>query len=374
MEYIYFILGNVVFIYSIVILLLVYGFYNVPEITYQTTQPKNDFSIVVVFRNAEEELEKLIASLALIEYPTNKFEVIFVNNHSQDDSKVILKTLLRYTKLNAKVIDLPEGEFGKKQALAKATSQASFPWIITTVTNAELPSMWLKTFDQKIQENENLRFIAGPVSLKSRNNGFLSTIQNYDFTALMGSSVGGFGLNQPFLINFANMLFNKEEFIALGGYSNSKKVSGVELFMLDLFRKDDKSRMDFLKSKGAIVSTEGAMDFDVFIKQRINWISRSISYKSILLQGVTIFIGASNLFVVITTLVFLATLEMKLLFFIVFKFIVEYWLIRVSNNMLNKPIKLANYPYSSLFFPFYITTIGIHSFYLRALNKYEGNN
>jgi biofilm PGA synthesis N-glycosyltransferase PgaC len=357
MEYVYFILGNILFLYSIAILLIIYSFYDVPEITYQTTQAVNKFSVVIVVTNHESYLERLISSLVLVNYPTSKFEVIFVNNNSRDSSIELINGLMKYTKISYSVVDVGPNKKGRKESLTAGIFKSSHPWIITTMADCEVSSMWLKSFDQKLQENDKLNFVAGPVSLSLSQDDVVTNLQNYDFTALTGVTVGGFGMNMPFLCHGANILFSKSKFLDYGGFQNADSKEDDDLYLLSVFRNNCKYCVDFLKSQGAIVNASLAVEFSHFIKQRVKWISKKSTAKSKVLKMVITFVGISNITLALSLVLFIITFDFKLLFFIMFTIISNFWILKISNNMLGKKMRLFNFPAYSIIFPFYIITL-----------------
>ena len=58
----------------------------------QTIEPTTTFSIIVPYRNEYENLPKLLEGLRQIQYPADKMEVIFCDDHSNDDGFILLQT------------------------------------------------------------------------------------------------------------------------------------------------------------------------------------------------------------------------------------------------------------------------------------------
>ncbi|WP_258929617.1 glycosyltransferase [Flavobacterium davisii] len=75
--------------YSINIFWLCVGFTKVKKFSYKQVDPKTTFSIIVPFRNENENLPNLLASFKKINYPSYLFEVILVD----DDSDVKFEVL-----------------------------------------------------------------------------------------------------------------------------------------------------------------------------------------------------------------------------------------------------------------------------------------
>ncbi|MCL4279634.1 MAG: glycosyltransferase, partial [Ignavibacteriaceae bacterium] len=95
--------------------------------------PREFVSVIIPFRN---ESENILASLKSIEsqlYPIEKFEVIYVNDSSEDNSMEILKENIK--KINIKIISVPN-EYSinahKKRAVRFGIENAKGDIIVTT--------------------------------------------------------------------------------------------------------------------------------------------------------------------------------------------------------------------------------------------------
>ena len=96
-------------------------------------------SILVPFRNEEENLKDCFSSLQNLQYPKDEFEIIFIDDHSTDRSMDLLK------EVGMTVLSLGENEFGKKRALSKAIELSRFSTVITLDADSIVPPLWLKS-------------------------------------------------------------------------------------------------------------------------------------------------------------------------------------------------------------------------------------
>src|ERR1035441_1155013 len=80
--------------------------------------PDDYISIIIPFRNESQNILETLSSLEKQDYSKDKFEVIFVNDFSDDDS---LELLCKAEKsLNIKIISLPE-DYSKYQIGSRIT-------------------------------------------------------------------------------------------------------------------------------------------------------------------------------------------------------------------------------------------------------------
>ena len=82
-------------IYFLFLGLMIYGWWSKLKPTLNTEE--HSIGVIVPLRNEAKNLEKLVGSLEAQAY--QKFEVIFVNDHSKDDSSDIIKRLVAQTEL-----------------------------------------------------------------------------------------------------------------------------------------------------------------------------------------------------------------------------------------------------------------------------------
>jgi len=362
MDVFVFIISTIVFLYSLMLLSLIAGFYRIQEETYKTEVPVNDFSIIVPFRNEEDNLEILVESLNRIEFPKNKFEVIFVNDNSEDHSLEILIKVLKLISFKYKVLSQDTEVHGKKEALTLGISNSNYPWIITTDADCYVRPLWLKLYDQKLEETDVV-MLAGPINFTSDESGFIDAFQKLDLFALIGASIGSFGIGKPIVNNGANLLFSKEAFYAVSGYEGNIEIaSGDDMFLMEKFKEKYPTKLSYLKAYGAIVYTRSIREFNDFINQRLRWSAKSSSYGSVYVKVIGAGVGIANLALIILFLLAIFGVSLRnVLPIILLKLIVNLWLIKITSNFLRDDKKLYYYPIVSMVYPFYILIIAVAS-------------
>ena len=271
-------------LYLILIGWFVFGFNKIQEFKKETATQTTTFSIVIPFRNEAENLQDLLKSLSNLEYPKGLFEVILVDDDSEDDSVEIIRKIL-----DTKPLDCAQGDMviltnkratnsPKKDAITTAITVAKHNWIITTDADCTFPKTWLKTFDAFIKNNDP-RMIIAPVTY-TINNSFLEQFQLLDFLSLQGATIAGFGINKPFLCNGANLAYKKEVFIRLHGFEgNTSIASGDDIFLLEKAINIIPKQVHYLMSKDSIVTTKPQSSFTTLIQQRVRWASKNHSLQ-----------------------------------------------------------------------------------------------
>ena len=87
-----FIIPVITIMYLLLIAVFIYGFDKIKEFKFANLQPKTTFSVIIPFRNEAKNLPKLLESVQSLKYPKHLFEVIFVNDFSEDDSVYLINS------------------------------------------------------------------------------------------------------------------------------------------------------------------------------------------------------------------------------------------------------------------------------------------
>ncbi len=281
------------YFYSMVFIVL--GYRNVRFFSSEETKPLTHFSVVIPFRNEAANLPNLLKTLNGLKYPSEMFELIFVNDASEDISEAIISKAIEKSRFSIKLIQNKRvSNSPKKDAISEAIKNSNFEWIITTDADCELPKNWLKVFDAFIQKNNPL-MVCGPVIYKS-NGSFIENFQQLDGLSLQSVTIGSFGLRNPLLCNGANLAYKKEAFLKVNGFSGNNHIaSGDDIFLLEKIKKAFPNRVQFLKSEESIVSTNPQKTWKNVINQRIRWASKTSKQKGLTSKVLGILVFLMNL-------------------------------------------------------------------------------
>ena len=369
----YTIVTTVIIIYLILIGLLIYGFEKVDHFKLQDLPAKTKFSIVIPFRNESENLPQLLASISRLNYPKPLFEIILVDDDSEDESTAIIKKFLakksskkNFTRIdNIRIIQNKRySNSPKKDAITAAIAISKYNWIITSDADCILPPFWLDTFDEHIQI-KNPNSIVAPVRYHGENS-FLNRFQTLDFLSLQGATIGSFGLHRPFMCNGANFGYKKSVFKTVDGFEGNNKIaSGDDLFLLEKFSKQDSKKVHYLMSIEAVVSTNPAKNRTELIQQRLRWASKTSRYNNWVTKGVGVIVLLGNLvclaFIPAVLLEYL-TFKTAITLFII-KFSIDFLLLFKTARFFKQETLLLSYLFSSLIYPFFCLYIVLLSLF-----------
>jgi len=351
-------------LYVVLITAFIIGFDSIAPLKVEKHHPKNTFSIVIPFRNEEQHLPFLLKSLGALNYPQELFEIILVDDDSNDGFQLIFDHFTtQHPKLNLKLMEnLRSSRSPKKDAITTAVNAAKFDWIVTTDADCNVPLDWLFLFNQIIEEKQAL-FIGAPVKFREEKS-FLYHFQNLHFTSLMGSTIGGFGLKKPFMCNGANLCYHKETFVKLNGFEgNAAIASGDDVFLLEKMYQTYPDRTSYLKSTDAIVETQSVESWRLFFNQQLRWVSKSTAYKNTFCQLVGVIVLLANLMLIILGIssILFSHFWKFFLTLLILKSIVDFALIFRTSCFLRTSKSLKFFVGVNLLYPFFIVFIGFSS-------------
>jgi cellulose synthase/poly-beta-1,6-N-acetylglucosamine synthase-like glycosyltransferase len=323
--------------------------------------PDEFVSVIIPFRNESENILLNLNSLAAQDYPQEKFEVIYVNDSSTDDS---YEKLLNASKSgNFKVVSLSGFSLDKafkKKAVSYGIENARGEIIVTTDADCTHAANWLthllSGFDIKTG------FMSGPVSFVQTQRLF-SKIQSLEFAGLVLSGAGLIGIDRPTICNGANLAFRKSVYYELRGYQDQMHLSsGEDELLMQKIAAETDYCVKFCWDKNAVVFTKPNKNTHDFFQQRRRWASKGIFYKnkSFVLRLILIYlfylsIIAQILLSIFSPKIFLISLMLSL----ISKFILEFKIISKGIDFLFKRELMKYFLISELFQIIYLTIAGV---------------
>jgi len=304
------------------------------------------FSVLIPFRNEKEVILNSLKNVENLNYPENRYEVIYINDFSDDGSDVLLKQNI--TKSNIKVIDSPSEMKNlsfKKRAITHGIDFSKGEIIITTDADCEFEKNWLLSY-ARIFNNEKIGFVTGVVRFKYFNDIF-SKLQALEFASLVFTGGALINNNEPIMCNAANLAYRKQLFYDVGGYQGNDNISsGDDVYLMQKIAYDKKIPIIFYYDKENVVTTNPTKNIKEFYNQRKRWASKNVYYpkKSIVFKLFMIFLFYFNL--LLTGICGIFSLNYFLYFIILFllKILGEFFVVRKGlNRYFPKDISLMKY-------------------------------
>lgn len=242
-------------------------------------------SIIIPFRNEEAIILENLKSLEDLVYPDDKFEVIYVDDHSSDKSVELLNDNIK--RKNFRVVQLPDGaenSANKKKAVEYGISLGMGEIIFASDADCKYNPDWISLMLKCFSKNTG--FVAGPVDFETTNS-FMSNIQQIEHASLILTGAGLISAGNPIICSGANISFRKDVFKEVGGYSGyADLASGDDSFLITKVFFDSSFEVNFCYDNSAMVKTRGNENLEEFLNQRKRWVGKAFFYKRklILLQ------------------------------------------------------------------------------------------
>ena len=233
--------------------------------------PTSGVSVIIPFRNEASNLRSLLLQPAFNSNAYPCFELILVDDHSEDNWLLTINDLL----VGVKVVE-NEG-VGKKSAILTGIKASKYATILTTDADCTLPFNWIGSMVQ-VKNSINAALVFGGVKLLN-NGSFLGEFQSIDYSSMASIGAGFSSINQPFLCSGANLMFDKEAYLSAVDKLKLDYLSGDDIFLLHAFVAK-KLKIAFAMNSQATVSSSVQASFRSLVNQRIRWGSKAVLYTN----------------------------------------------------------------------------------------------
>ena len=252
--------------------------HNVLPISNSVTLPF--VSVIIAARNEETNLPLLINDLIKQEYPLGKFEIIIINDRSNDSTQEILdEASENYSFIKSIKIDKQSKEMTpKKHAIDSGIKESRGDIIISTDADCRVGSLWIASMTYSLINKNGV--IIGYSEVDDKKRTILEKYQKLDFLAIITANAGAAGWNHYWSGTGQNLAYYKNDYLEIGGFEPVKdKISGDDMYLVQAISKLKRGYINI--DPNSHVKTKAMTSIKDFINQRIRWSSNSKSnFKS----------------------------------------------------------------------------------------------
>jgi len=328
--------------------------------TQPNQNPKELVSIIIPFRNESENIISNFKSIIGQNFPKEKYEVIYVDDSSTDNSFKILNEFPKPK--NIKVLSLPKDyspNAHKKRAIRYGIENSAGEIIITTDADCVYAENWLSSMLSNIDDETG--FISGPVEFLD-DDGMFSKLQKLEFAGLVIVGAGLIGIGKPTICNAANIAYRKKTYEEVNGFYDQMDLSsGDDELLMQKIAKDTKYKVKFSLLTESIVKTTASKNINEFYHQRKRWASKGLFYKNIRLIITLILIYLFYLGLVIQPFLILFITSSFAYTFglsLVIKLVLEYLILFKGKNILFPKLSLKHFIFAEFLQVPYIIIAG----------------
>ncbi|MDP4229341.1 MAG: glycosyltransferase [Bacteroidota bacterium] len=254
-----------------------------------------EVTVLVCARNEEENIAGCLESLSKLDYPSDRLEILVVDDNSTDNtSKILEEWMKRLPHLHMlSTTNVPDTGFqGKVSALILGMDRSKGEFVLITDADCTVNPKWVR---------EHLRWF-------EKNTGMVSSItvldsmkpfdvaQSLEMTELLGLSMAAINYDIPVSVIGNNLSIRKQAYQDVGGYRNIPFSVTEDVALFQTIWNSAHWKVRFKANDELLVKSEPPGNFSTWWRQKHRWV---IGGKDIKLMGRIIlllgFIGAFTL-------------------------------------------------------------------------------
>lgn len=338
---------------SVFSLLLIYVFVlsgwidtwiHAPLLPEGNSEPKA-LSVIIPFRNESLALNKNIENIIAEVNAEQHAELIFVNDHSDDDSVRIIEKFL-----NDKVRLIHASNYGKKNAVREGVEASRYDYVLTLDADIEVPHGWIHEVIGQTKSNGDLIILPLEVKPNERSFGFLQAMEFLSLYAVTGATAMS---KYPMMCNGAHLLFAKTYYNKNIDKLRFDISSGDDMFLMEAAERND--RVLYANTGKLIVSMDAEESLMRFVMQRIRWSGKTLHLKSVRTKAFGLLVIALQIafwFLVVLALNWKFAYLFLICFFLI-KSIFDIMLINAASTRTGRQFSLYYCVLLALVYPLY---------------------
>lgn len=232
-------------------------------------------SVIVPARNEEQMLPRLLHCLE--RQNTNRFEIVLVNDRSNDRTPEIMNDFAERHRGRVRVVTLvedpPPGN-PKQRALAEGVKAATGDLLLLTDADCWLPVDWVRTMNRPFRSHD-VGIVFGPVipGVKGldRRARFMDRYQGFDQVFRYQYTAGAAGLGTPSGGYGNNLAVRRAALEDAGGFEGLRYSQTEDAELISQVRDTGRWAIRSVRSRGARVVPAPETNLRALLRQSIRW-------------------------------------------------------------------------------------------------------
>ncbi|MDX9799716.1 MAG: glycosyltransferase [Spirochaetia bacterium] len=240
--------------------------------------PDVKISVIVPARDEEKTLPALFKSL--LSQSVDNFEIILINDRSQDNTLEIMESFRDANPGRVKVIDNRHSFSGKnpKQmalSLAERETAAEGEVFLYTDADCQVPPQWVETM-MKPFANPGTGLVFGTVTVSPGGRSLLERFQQYDHLLRYHYTAAAAGLNMPNGGFGNNLAVRRKTLDDIGGFEKLEYTVTEDAQLIARVRDTGKWKIFAQTSADSMVSTVPVTSWKELYLQELRWSTGAI--------------------------------------------------------------------------------------------------
>ena len=291
-----FIVYAAVLIFALRVYFMLRGSLKEKKITFNGLPEELPFvSVIIPARNEEANIEACLRSLEESTYPMEKFELIVVNDMSEDKTSEIIE---HYRKKHSNIIPLnltqeaeKENIPGKPGAIHAGIKKAKGEYLLMTDADCVVEKKWIENIVTNFQLGH---YDLLPSFTLIKGNALFDKIQEIEWIYMHTMASAGIGNGYPLGCYGNNLSIRNDTYERLGGYPEINfSVTEDLALLLDVYKSGGK--VHYICDRDAVVTTNPCETFSEYIKQKKRWAvgGTALKWKAVAFVATSVMLWAA---------------------------------------------------------------------------------
>ncbi len=230
-------------------------------------------SILVSARNEEECIASCLESLLRQQYPSDKYEIVVVNDRSTDKTPTIVKRFQKKHRIikHINIDSNPSGLTGKQNALNEGLKLCAGEIILNTDADCIVGPLWTRRTVSHFTPQIDLTIGFCTTYSLDGSASLFSDLQFLDMLFLVDSAAGAIGVNVPVSGLGRNLAYRKTV-LDDTGYREMGYTITEDAALIQAVAKNTHHGIGVVYDRDAAVLTSSEKNMKQFLSQRIRWI------------------------------------------------------------------------------------------------------
>ncbi|MDI6766454.1 MAG: glycosyltransferase [Bacteroidota bacterium] len=226
-------------------------------------------SIIVAARNEEKVIGDCLTTLAEINYPTDKLEIIVVNDGSTDRTMDIIQRFAEQYQNIYSVVSVPgDGNLrGKTNAVAQGIAASSGDILMFTDADCRVPPTWVKETVKYFDQETGI--VGGFTLLDSQR--LFEGMQTLDWLFLFEIASGAAGWKVPLTVVGNNLAVRRSAYLATGGYAEIPFSVTEDYALVQAICRRTGYRVKFPMNIDTLVRSKACPTWESLYRQKQRW-------------------------------------------------------------------------------------------------------
>jgi len=257
--------------YFIVTLLLLKGIQR----KYDKSGSQPTISILIPARNEGENIERCLYSLANLDYPANKLEILILNDRSTDETAMIAQNFCtKYKHFRLLTIEKDDaGLSGKMNVLAQGLESATGEIILVTDADCEVNRPWAAGLVSYFTCDTGMVGGVTVLARPDRNESWFTRIQALDWLYLQCVAAGMTGIGHPVSILGNNFAFRKAAYEAVGGFRKIGFSLTEDMALMQAIIRRTNWKIKYTLYPETLIYSQAEKTIKSLVQQRLRWLS-----------------------------------------------------------------------------------------------------